>query len=579
MADKKMSTLKMLVDPGVPLDLRRRMMVHVCMDDSPQALELANMIFGRLTEASGQEIQAQKAAELDKLIRELKSGPLRRATYLGFCASIGRAEVVLDDGNQPFVMVPEESLLAKLERGSTVFIDANLQAILFADEAGGVETGEVATLKGPVEGTSTVRVEFRDDTETVMRVTADLERKINKGDVAPGRRLLACTRRMMAFRAMPEEKGLSHYQFLVRQAPPDICVGRDVGSPPRYIGEIERHVRIHMQRPDLAKRWRLPKCRFFLLEGVTGVGKTYSVYAVWHMIYQVMSEITGAAVPELPYRVTRLTSAQFLSHWLGQSDKNLDRFFSESEQLAAEEFVAPDGRRFELPVLASIEECDGIARARGEDAIYDRILTTALTRLDKTRPELKSRFIIYVGTTNVPGQVDPAFLRRIGGRTEKFGHLTRRGFVQVLTKRLRDLPLAADGGEDPNKARQRMAGDAAAWLFSPNGSDAGQLELTLAGSAEKIVKFRRDFLTGAVIDRAVEEACDEICARELQGDAQGLDPETLMLCLDRQIRAVANLINPHNVTHYVVVPEGTRVAAVRRIEQPDLPPWQLRRTS
>ena len=136
-----------------------------------------------------------------------------------------------------------------------------------------------------------------------------------------------------------------------------------------------------------------------------------------------MSEVTGAPIDALPPRVLRLRPAQVLSKWLGESDRNLDRFFDEAEGLAAEPFVR-DGRSFRLPVLAILEEIDGLARSRGEDAVYDRILTTALQRLDPTRPELRDKLILFLATTNVPHQVDAAFLRRIGGQVERFGGST-----------------------------------------------------------------------------------------------------------------------------------------------------------
>ncbi|MCX5676341.1 MAG: ATP-binding protein [Planctomycetota bacterium] len=579
MADKKApNTLKMLIDPNVPPDLRRKLMAHVFMDESPQAAEMQNTIFTRLTEASGQELFTQKTADLDKLINDLKSGPLRRATYLRYWSSIRRAEVVLDDGNQPYVVVPDESLLPKLECGSTVFVDANCQAVVYAD-GGKVETGEVATFNSRIEGTDTLRIEFRDETTAVMRVTADLGRQIEKGEVAPGRRLLVCSRRMMAFKALPEDNSLSHYRYLERQAPPDVRVDRDVGSPPQFIRAIDQHVRIQMLRPDLAARWRLPMCRFFLLEGVSGTGKTLSVQAVWNMMYETISEITGIPVSELPFCVVRLSNAKFLSKWFGESDQNADRFFEEILQLADRVVIGRDGKPYHLPILAVLEECDGIARARGEDSIYDRVMTTILQRLDKARPELRSRLLIFVGTTNVVGQVDAAFVRRIGGRMERFGHLTRRGFTQVLAKRLRELPLACGNGDDPEQTRKRIVSDMAAWLFSPNGSDPGQVEITLAGSAEKIVKHRRDFLTGALIDRAVEEACGDACIREFDEGQQALDSETLMLSLDTQVRMVANQITPHNITQYLVVPDSVRVAAVRRMEQPAVLPMELLRAS
>ena len=117
-----------------------------------------------------------------------------------------------------------------------------------------------------------------------------------------------------------------------------------------------------------------------LLCGVSGSGKTLAVQAIHHLMYEIMSEVTGVALDQLPFRVFRFRQSQLLSKWLGDSDKNVDRLFDEIEQLADQPFRAPDGRQVRLPVLVVIEEADGMGRARGQDAIYDRILTTALQR-------------------------------------------------------------------------------------------------------------------------------------------------------------------------------------------------------
>jgi len=64
--------------------------------------------------------------------------------------------------------------------------------------------------------------------------------------------------------------------------------------------------------------------------------------------------------------------------------------------------------------------------------------------LDSTRPELQKKLILFVGTTNEAGQVDRAFLRRIGGTVEVFGRLNRRAFAAVLEKHLDELPVASN---------------------------------------------------------------------------------------------------------------------------------------
>jgi hypothetical protein len=276
----------------------------------------------------------------------------------------------------------------------------------------------------------------------------------------------------------------------------------------------------------------------------------------------------------------RLRSSQVLSKWLGESDKNLDRFFDEIERLAADAFTAPDGRTFQLPVLAVLEEIDGIARARGEEPVLDRILTTALQRLDPTRPELRGKLILFVATTNVAHQVDAAFLRRVGGTIEHFGRLTRNEFVAVLEKHVAERPIAVDAGSSDEDARRRMIAEATAWLYAPRETDEPQLEISFAGSGNPTPKHRRDFLTPGLVDRAVRQAAESACRRAVKGvQPRGLTTEELVAAFDQQIRSLIEGIRETNLRDYVDVPDGARVASVRRIRPPAIQPYQLVRAA
>ena len=110
------------------------------------------------------------------------------------------------------------------------------------------------------------------------------------------------------------------------------------------------------------------------------------------------------------------------------------------------------------PVLAICEEFDAVGRARGTgEPIGERIQATALERLDVNSPRLKDRMVIVLATTNVPDLVDPALIRRVGGTTETFGRLNRRGFMAVLRKQIRGLELCAGYGDQVD-AEQRVVG-------------------------------------------------------------------------------------------------------------------------
>jgi hypothetical protein len=304
-----------------------------------------------------------------------------------------------------------------------------------------------------------------------------------------------------------------------------------------------------------------------LLTGVPGSGKTLAIQGFWNRLYAVMAEEVGVSPDELPPRVLRLRAPDVLSKWLGESDKQVARFFDEIEELAAVPF-----RDRELPLLVICEEIDGLARQRGEDGVHDRIQTTLLQRLDTTSQKLRDQLVVFLFTTNRPGIVDAAFLRRAGGTSEHFGRLDRRAFLAVLGKHLDGRPLAAP--------RTAVVADLAAFLYAPRGEDQGQVEVSLLGQPAPRRFYRRDFLTGGLVDRAVQQAAAEACRAERAGETPaGLDARRLMRAIDAQVRALADLLAPHNVHDYLTVPDDARVSAVRRIAAPALLSADLERAS
>jgi SpoVK/Ycf46/Vps4 family AAA+-type ATPase len=307
-----------------------------------------------------------------------------------------------------------------------------------------------------------------------------------------------------------------------------------------------------------------------LLEGPPGTGKTLSISAFTRALHEDVSAITGIPLEELPPLVMRIKVGAVLSEWLGRSDKNLDRVFDEAEQLASEELVGPDGRVWPRPVLILFEEVESLARTRGSDheAVYDRIQTTLLQRLDPGAGTLADRLLIVIGTTNVGNLVDRAFVRRIGGVVERFGHLDRRGCEAVLDKQLGRRPVAARNGDGQRAARARLVADLTAWLFGPNAEERAQVELSIAGRAQAQLVHRRDFLTGGLLDRAVQDAAREAIQLELQGVGSGLSRGMLALAIDRQVRAIVERLDEKSVRQYLPLEDGVLVTAVRRVPQP-----------
>ena len=164
---------------------------------------------------------------------------------------------------------------------------------------------------------------------------------------------------------------------------------------------------------------------------------------------------------------------------------------------------------------------------------------------------------------------------------DHFGRLKKTGFAAVLSKHLARVPLAAGASADVSPgagamgdleaARRRLTREVTAWLFSPNGSDHGVVELTFAGSTAPVLRHRRDLLTGALVDRAVQDAAKAARREQIRTSCAGFVTfELLVRAFESQFRALVDQLTEMNVRHYVDLPDGVRVARLRRVPQPRL---------
>lgn len=573
-----------LLDHNLPIELRRAMLADLAMSDESAGQATIDQILESARKGQSEAITDEKLKEAEELINEIKRGPLRPASFIGRADSCGlsppRVEVRLASGETAYPIVVDTKLLDGLHCGDGVLVDVKLTTVLFRDPKR-IETGEVARFERRLDGNQ-VLVTLRDHEPLVLLASDRLATQLENGEVTSGQQLLVCTRRQLALAALPPEDGLSHYRYLSRDPLPEVIVERDLGDPPRYISEVLEHIERELTRPELGRKYRLRRAMTKMLAGVSGSGKTLSIEGTIRAAQELVSRHTGVALDELPRRLMRLRMAALLSKWLGDSDKNIDRFFDEVLQLADEKLVGPDGVEYDIPVYVVIEECDSAGRDRGGpgDQVYDRIQTTLLERLDANARRFGSRLVIVLCTTNVPHLIDPAFLRRAGGTIEHFGRLTRKGFAAVLEKHLAGLPIAVRHGNDQPQRERQLLRHAVDWLFSPAGHDPGQVEQTYVGSSQPVIAYRRDFLTAGLVDRAVQQAAAEACRVE-KSDAHsgGVTRELLLSAFDRQIRAIVDQLSPHNVQNYLTLPDGVRVAQVRRIEQPKLSLHELERAS
>lgn len=526
-------------------------------------------IFNRLgqnPETESDEVTKMKQ-QLEEIFDQLKNTPLKPATFIKATNLDGgissHALVATDKGDTIYLAIPNPDQVRSLKTGDRVMIDAHAK-ILVNPAQDRLHFGSEGRFERKVDDLHIEIVE--QDRKRVVLAGHELIGQIDSGQVKPGAMVVCSSMDQIASFAIPDSDHLHHYRFLDRGPIPEVYADRDIGSPPKVIGEVARHVREEMTRPELRRKFRLRPCITRLLCGVSGTGKSLSIAAIHRLLYEIMAEITGMPVQELPPRVFRIRPSQMFSMWFGESDKNMDRAFDEIEQLA-DEPLEHKGKSYRAPVMVVLEEADGMGRTRGSQGndVYDRVMTTMLQRLDPNRNSLANRFVVFLSTTNEPHIVDPAFLRRIGGAIERFGRLDQKGFGEVLRKHIAGLP-AQDGREkDSDKIWKRHIAHIENQIYR---EDPGIIELRLQGQDAPVRKYQRDFMTGALIDRAVQQAASQAWEMAIGEEADaGIKAEQILQSLHHQVMGVISQLTPQNIHHYLDLPDGARVTGLRRVEQ------------
>ena len=550
--------IKALGNSSVPV-IHRALQLQTVMKEAAGGnedyQEMVGEIFNRLQEGTVDERNKEKQAYLDAIIKQIEESPLRPATFIEMSKLekeiVPHAMVAMDNGEFGLVVAHDQQAAKKLKLGDRVLMSGDMK-LLVTSVLNELKYGPEARFERRINGRH-IEVISQQDERSVVMVGPKIIEQIENGDIKPGAAIILNTGRNVGLVAVPkEETEFSHFRFLDKGAIPDVRVDRDIGCPPRIIEQVGRHVREEMTRPDLRRKFKLRPCSTHLLCGVSGTGKTLAVQAIHRLMYEIMSEITGVPMAELPPRVFRFRASQAFSMWFGESDKNIDRFFDEVEQMADKKF-----RDMTLPVLVVMEEADGIGRARGGDQIYDRIMTTTLQRMDPSRSSLANKLVVFLSTTNEPHIVDPAFLRRIGGEVEEFGRLNQDGFNSVLAKHVNGLPT--------KKGWKNIVSELDHHLF--DAEQSGIVEMSVQGQRSPFTKYRRDFLTGALIERAVQQAAKNAWETALEDPDKGfVTSEQLLEAIDQQVTSVVNQLTENNVDRYTDLPDGVRITSVRRIQ-------------
>jgi ATP-dependent 26S proteasome regulatory subunit len=551
---------ELCLDAGKPPDVRARLLLDVLhSNDDPdvQRAVLAELLRQAVRNPDDDVLRLMESYEQG--LAELQQGPVRPATFLGPAPGDlpgpgPRVHVVSPDGQERFPTLHGRLDLARLGPGMTVYLDARGSMVL-GSTGQTPQSGQEGTFVRLVDGPRLLEAALQND-RLVLHTAAPVREALARGELRPGDRLLVCPRRHVAFAVVPAPADYKH-RFVDQGTMPEVIAERDIGRPHWVLDYLVQRLRVLLFRPDLLSSFDLrPRCAV-LLTGPSGCGKTLTIRAFLHEFGRLLAERTGRS--DLGSRVVRVKVAELLSEWLGRSDKNIEELFDDIHAIAGAEVETATGQQLRLPVVVVLEEVEGLARQRGRhEAVYDRILTTLLQRLDDPTEDLARLPLILISTTNRPDLIDAAMARRLGQQA-RFSRLDREGLAAVLGKKLRPHYPYAHG-----TTREDIIVCVSRWLFGPGGEAQGVVEITL-DDGQELVKRRRDFLTGGLIEQAVAAAIDRTVLAAQQGNGVGLSEEALIDGLRHVLDSLADQLTPDNAGDYLDLPEDRRVRSLRRL--------------
>jgi Cdc6-like AAA superfamily ATPase len=517
---------KMMQSPSVPAEARADALIY---NVAAAGLDMRAVVAQLI-----QEADAGRKAAADK-----DNGPLSPELYIGHWQFAGQTFAYVTNGLGEIYLPCTGDDIKDMERGDSVLVDGK-QGKLVGRNGAFVHPGDLVSVESiPERVPDHVVVKHQD-----RSVLARLSQKLIDAEtpLTPGTRVVYDpVRHFVSDVIDTETKGddlLTSPEVLAQ-------VSRaDLGAPHPVLDDMLFRMKMFVRHPEWMASMRVRPRMSYLFVGPTGTGKTFLLKILARELTDYIEELTGQRIS----RLVMCDASSFYSPWFGQTEENINKWFSKLATLGGVSLRAKDGREVRVPLLVVLEEAEALLRGRGEmggsSHLFDRPLAQILQKLDSLTDELNIP-LIFVSTTNRPDLVDPAARRRLGISQVTFGMLSAGQAASVLAKKIpADLPVRR------RTERQAVIAQVQSYLY---GNDPAQdlVEVRLV-NGERRTLHRRDLVTPATLEMAVSSAIDECIRQSAEAnDLLGLDAEGIIRALQGHYATLATTLRPHNLReHY-----------------------------
>ena len=190
----------------------------------------------------------------------------------------------------------------------------------------------------------------------------------------------------------------------------------DIGGLDDAKQELKEAVEWPLKYPEIFEYMDASPPNGILLFGPPGTGKTM---------------LAKAVANESEANFISVKGPEFLSKWVGESEKAVRETFKKARQAA--------------PCVVFMDEIDSIVPARGAGLgshVTERVVSQILTELDGLE---ELRGVVVIGATNRPDIIDPALLRP--GRFDRLVYIPppdKKARLEIFKLHTKNKPLAED---------------------------------------------------------------------------------------------------------------------------------------
>ncbi len=488
------------------------------------------------------ETQAAQG-QLRKRLQLLAAPPHHPAIFLGrHDGDAGPGAMVCHGSSRRVVTFADDVDVDAIGIGDEVLLGSELNVVIRKSPYRPQRGGETAVFDRYTED-GRILVKWRDEEVVVDAAGPLAATPLRNGDLLRWERNL-----WLAFEKINRARG----EHLFLEETPDETFD-DIGGLDEAIAELQGLIRIHLEHPDLARRYRLRRKGSVLLTGPPGTGKT--------LIARAMSRWMADLVPSGRSRFVNIKPGSLNSCWYGEAERNYRELFRMAREASLEN---PD-----VPVVLFFDEIDAIGSARTMSMarVDDRVLPAFLAELSSFEERGN---VLVVAATNRADALDPALLRsgRLGDLIIEVPRPRRIAGRAIFEKHLRDdVPFAVqECGEDAAAAHATLIDAALSRIYAPNGG--GELaRLTFRDGKRRDIRAD-DLVSGAAIAKICGDATQHALLREIETGERGLRAEDLFRAIDQEFTRAAGMLTPLKCRkHLSGLPQDVDVVSVDPIRR------------